>query len=155
MTLIDNFACCTVAIELQDAGHEVGIADAVGGRSEGMHIDSRSRREIHARWVGHDHLAVGIDLTINLRGRVAQNTVQQHAAARRLRDVDFGLRTHIEALPVNDRSLAALGDGHQGFTLGNFGSTRRDLATRWQLRGRYILRKGCTPAQAGGSKSRQ
>ena len=151
VALVHHFAVGAIARVLHDAGHEVVVADAVRGGGERMHVHRRRGRKVHARRVGHDHLAVGIDLSKDLRGRVAQNAVEQNAAAGRLRDVDLGFLAHVEALPIDGRALAVLRDGHGGARLGDARAACADLAAHRQLRGGrgQGLGKCGAPTQAG------
>ena len=133
---VDDAAGGTVALKAGFAGHEVGIGHLVRGGHDAAHVDRGARRKVHARRVDEIHLAVGVDLAVDLAGVGGQHAVERHAALAGLHKVDRGLAADVEAAPVDDGAVAGLIDGQGVGVLDDAGLTGSHLPASGQLRGR-------------------
>lgn len=105
--------------ELVVAGQKVGIGDLHRTGHQPAHVNAGARTKDHAIVVQNEHLAVGGQLALDLRGIRGIDAVKDRRLAVGLGNVDRGLVADIKALPVDDRLLAALRDLHVGARLSN------------------------------------
>ena len=134
---VDHGTRGAVAAKRHVAGHEGVVTDAVCGGGECAHVGLCRGREVNAARVAQKHLAVGVDLAVDLAGVLVGNAVERDSLAAGLVEGDAGVLTHIEGVPVDDCALAALVDRHGIAALANAGSPTRHYATRGQLSGRW------------------
>ena len=137
---VDHAAGGAAALKLQLARHEVGVSNAVGGSTQCAHVHAGAGGKVDAAGVGQKHLAVGVDLAVNLARRAAQHAVQDNAAGLGLVEVDFGSRSHVKALPVHHRAVGGLHDIHDRAALANARRACHHLSTLRQLGGRRATR---------------
>ena len=137
---VDHAAGGAVALKLQLARHKVSVSNAVGGGTQGAHVHAGAGGKVDAAGVGQKHLAVGVDLAVDLAGRAAQHAVQDNAAGLGLVEVDFGSRAHVKALPVHHRAVGGLHDIHNRAALANVRRACYHLSALWQLGGRRATR---------------
>ena len=116
-------------------GHEVFIAQAVGGGHEAAHFHAGTGGKVSPCRVDQKHLPRCGDAPKNLAGVVVQHAVQRDAAAVGLVEIDLCGRPHVEALPVDGRTLACLVNIHHGGALADGHLTRDHLSARGQLGG--------------------
>ena len=113
IAVVFNFAGGTIAREVELAGHEVGVADAVRGGGECADVDAGAAAEIYATAVGQKHLPVGVDAAEDLAGVGVQHAVEDGGAAGRLNEVHRGGAADVESVPVDGSALAGLRDGER------------------------------------------
>ena len=128
LTVVDDVANGTGAVEVVVAAHEIGIADAVGRGQQTAHIHTRPWREINAIRVLQEHRPIGFDLTKNLARVAVLHPVQSHTVRTGLVELHRGLRTHIEALPIQHRFVRALFHRQHGTRLRHLGRTCSHLS---------------------------
>src|SRR3989339_2248601 len=90
------------------AGHEVVITQAQRGGQNAAHIDLAAACKEHAVGVAKKHLAVGVELAVDLTGLVTNDAVERHRTAAGLHKVDAGSTANVEALPVQRSALGVL-----------------------------------------------
>ena len=128
--LVDDAAA--VALELELAGQEVGVAEVQRGGHQTADIDLGALGEEHAGRVDQDDLSVGGEASEDLGRTFAGNPVQGGTGAARLHEVDAGVAADVEALPVGDHALGVLVDRHAGAGLADAALAGGDLAARGQ-----------------------
>ena len=95
--------------------------------------------EHDARWVEQPDLAIGRHLAKDARRRSSGDAVQSDAVTPRLHELHTGVRSHIEAVPVDDQVVAVLLDGGLVQALLDLTLPRSDLPLarqgidRWRL----------------------
>ena len=129
---VDDAAGAAIALIAVFTGHEVGIADAVGGGHDAAHIDARVFAKVNARRVGQHHLAIGCDAAKDLAGVAAHHAVERHAVGARLLELHLSVFADVETLPVDGGAVSALLDHHVGAAAADLRLTGADLPTGGQ-----------------------
>ena len=75
VAVIGNAAGCAVAGEIVISRHEITGGKGVGGGDQTADFYARTRREIHAVWIGEEDLAGGGDASEYLAGIAVQHRV--------------------------------------------------------------------------------
>ena len=105
---VHDAARLTIALESVFAGHEVGVADAMGGNQKATDIHLRGRPKQHAVGVDDEDLAGGVDAPHDLAGVVVKNSVKGDRGGVGLVEIDLCARADVEGIPVDSGALAAL-----------------------------------------------
>jgi hypothetical protein len=134
-TKVHDAAGLAVALEGAFAGHEVGVADAVGGDQEATNVYLRGGTEQHAVGVDDEDLAWGVDSPHDLAGVVVQHAVEGDGSGVGLVEVDLCARADVEGVPVDGSALAALLHCQGVATAADSRSPAHHLAALGQLRG--------------------
>ena len=137
------------------ARHEIVVANAERGGQQAAHIDLTAGRKQHAIGVAKEHLAVGVELAIDLAGIVAQDAVECHCAAVGLHKVDRSARADLKALPVQRGPLAVLQHLQRVAAAADAGTTRRDLPALGQGSGIQCMGRKGQQAGERQAQSRQ
>ena len=133
---VQDTARLAVTLESVFAGHEVGVADAVGGDKQTTDIHLRGGTEEYAVGVDDEDLAWGVDAPHDLAGVVVKNAVKGDGGGVGLVEIDLCARADVEGIPVDGGALAALLH-RQGVARTADGRTpTHHLAALGQLRGR-------------------
>ena len=127
LAFVLDFPGGAVAGEIQLAGHEVGIADAVRGGRERTHVHAGTAPEVDAAWVGEEDLAVGVDAAEDLARVGGDYAVECRRAAGRLVEVHRRRSANIEGAPVDHALMARLVDVHRGAGLGDVRGTGNNI----------------------------
>ena len=122
--LID-YSPATRTFELVAARHEIRIGDVARGCDKAAHVDLRAGAEQDAVRVDEEHFAIGREAAENARGIRAQHAIQRDRAAVGLHEAHGLRRSDAEALPVDRRVLARLGDRRLAWRRGDAGAARR------------------------------
>ena len=140
------------------AGHEVVITQAQRGGQNATHIDLAAACKEHAVGVAKKHLAVGVELAVDLTGLVTNDAVERHCAAAGLHKVDAGGAANVEALPVQRSALGVLLYGQYIGRLADAGAAGHHLAAGGQAcnvkRPTGGGDKGQSQRQAGAHRAR-
>ena len=136
LALVDHAGGFAGAFKAGFAGHEVVVANAMGGDQQATHVDLGGGTKQDAVGVGQKHLAVGVDAAQDLAGLGVEHAVEGDRTGRGLHKIDLGLGAHVEAVPVQHRAVAGLVDVEAIAALPDGGGARRHLATLGQLGGR-------------------
>ena len=134
-TLVGDAAGGAVAGEGVVAVVEVGIGDVHRRCDEATDIDLAALAKHDAIRVDEPHLAVGVQLPVDVAGIAGGDAVQGDGAGVRLLEGDGCIFADVEAGPVDDGFLAALLDLHLAAGLVDVGAAGDDLAAGGQLVG--------------------
>ena len=93
--------------EVHPSGQKVGVGDLHGPGHQRAHIHLGIGAEQHPVGIEQEHLPVGHQLAVDLRGRARLHPVQGHRIGARLLELHRSLLTDVKALPVDD-GLAGL-----------------------------------------------
>jgi hypothetical protein len=108
--IVDDAARRTVARQSDFAGHEVGIADAVGGRRQAAHVHRSAFAEVHAVGIAEENLTGARDLAEDLARVAIEHPVERRRTAVGLDEVDLGSAAQVEGVPIDNRALRGLID---------------------------------------------
>ena len=134
--IVDHAACGTFALKGKVTRHEALVAYAVGGGNQAAHIHHAAAAKEHAVAIADDHLAWRGDAAHDGAGLGASDAVEGGSAG--IVEVHLGVLAHIEALPVEDGTLAGLVNDHVGATAAD-GSAACGQATAC---GQSVVRHG-------------
>ncbi len=115
--------------------HKISIVDLQRGGDDATDIDLRLVTKHDASGIDDEHLPVGFDFAVDLRGPRRGDAIEHGGATIRLFDVDFRFMPDVEALPIDDSARAGLVDGHLCTGLRDLRGTSGDLATTGQRSG--------------------
>ena len=110
--------------ELHVAVHELCVRDAQCAGSERAGADTAVFAKEDAVGVDENDLPVGVELTEDGAGLLTDDAVQEHRGTAGLDHIDASLGADVEALPVDDRFVAALIDAQ----LSGVGLAQGDMA---------------------------
>ena len=135
-------------------GHEVGVADAVGGDQEAADINLRGSAEQHTVGVDNKDLPWGVDTPHDLAGVVVQHAVEGDGRGVGLIEINLRPRANVEGVPVDGSALAALLHRQGVARTADGRAPAHHLAALGQLRGRRCcLRLHHAQAQQTSGKS--
>ena len=125
--VVTDRAGSAVAVEIEFAAQEILVRQGQAGRHQAADVDLGAGAEQEALRIDQEYAAVRRQLAVDARGIGAEHAVQRHRAGRRLVEAHRGVGADIEALPVQDRLRAALGDRHLVAAAGNAGLAGHQL----------------------------
>jgi hypothetical protein len=134
-TKVHDAARLAIALEGAFTGHEVGVADAVGGDQKTTNVHLRGGTEQHAIGVDDEDLAWGVDTPHDVAGVVVQHAVEGDGSGVGLVEVDLCVRADVEGVPVDGGTLAALLHCQRTATAADGRTPTHHLAALGQLRG--------------------
>jgi hypothetical protein len=114
LALVDHEGAGRGVLEAEPVAFEGGVEVAVGepgrGGDEASDVDLGIPAEGDAGGVAQHDAAIGLEAAVDRRGLAAGDPVDRQGLGARLHETDRLVRPDREALPVNDRPLARLGD---------------------------------------------
>ena len=103
-TFIKHLAVTVALVDLL-AVHEILIGHVHGGGHHGSRINLGAFTKRHPVGVDDDHLPVGANRAINLRGGRTRHPIQCHGLGIGLIKVNLRISSHIKTLPIHHRAL--------------------------------------------------
>ncbi len=133
------------------AGHEVGVADVEGRGHQAADVHLGVGSEQDAVRIDQEDLAVGGEVPEDAGGVRSGDAIKGHGAAVGLGEADCLPLGDAEALPVDHRILARLGDRQVGPAGGHIGRSGRHRAAGGQGLGGRDHRQAADGAEQGGA----
>jgi hypothetical protein len=131
-TFIDHAALAGTA-ERAVARRQAVVVQIQRRSHQTAHIHLRALTEQNPIRVDQPHLAVRIEMTVNLARCAAENTVDRNRAAIGLLEVHRLVRRDIEALPTEAERRSVLHDGGGIANLLDLARARHNLSAGWTI----------------------
>nr|WP_242445732.1 hypothetical protein [Chromatium okenii] len=129
---IDDFARRIFALKPMFSRHKIVIINVERGRHNSASIDLRILAKHDPRRIDHKHLTVGLEFAVNFRRASGGHAVENGGVAIWLLDIDLGVTSNIEALPIDDGTWTGLIDIHLCASLFNLHCASSNFSTSRQ-----------------------